>query len=65
MLEWCLFILLLVTGCCRFKQRVTLIAQFLHMHGLGKNMTTSRVRNGQELQPLATLRAFEYGEHDS
>eukprot|EP00775_Hariotina_reticulata_P006322 gene6322-6557_t len=44
----------------RFKQPVTLVDAFLHMHGAGKSMKVRRYRGTQELAPLADLRAFDY-----
>lgn len=50
----------------RLSQPVTLIGQSLHMHGLGRAITTRRVRVDEqrneavELPPLVTLPAFDY-----
>eukprot|EP00882_Tetradesmus_deserticola_P004011 GHRQ01004238.1.p1 GENE.GHRQ01004238.1~~GHRQ01004238.1.p1 ORF type:complete len:666 (+),score=115.43 GHRQ01004238.1:226-2223(+) len=44
----------------RFKQNITLVAQALHMHGLGKAIYTTRTRRNIARAPLATLSHFDY-----
>lgn len=44
----------------RFKQNITLVAQALHMHGLGKSIYTTRTRRNAARAPLATLSHFDY-----
>eukprot|EP00879_Flechtneria_rotunda_P002638 GHRR01002841.1.p1 GENE.GHRR01002841.1~~GHRR01002841.1.p1 ORF type:complete len:321 (+),score=79.19 GHRR01002841.1:1640-2602(+) len=49
-------------GSCtsRFKQNITLLSGFFHMHGTGKSAIARRYRDGRELSPVAELRAFDY-----
>jgi hypothetical protein len=47
-------------GGCRFKQNITLVAQALHMHGLGKAIYTTRTRKNRARAPLVELKAFDY-----
>ncbi|KAI8468451.1 MAG: PHM/PNGase F domain-containing protein [Monoraphidium minutum] len=50
----------------RFPKEVTIINQFVHMHGLGKAVTTQWLRGDEktqrtaELEPMATVKGFDY-----
>ncbi|KAI8852894.1 PHM/PNGase F domain-containing protein [Chytridium lagenaria] len=44
----------------KFPGSITVLSSGVHMHNLGFNQTTQRIRNGKELSPLSVRRFYDF-----